>query len=81
MKSVVLVAALMLLGVEISAGQWLKVPTPGIPRTPDGRADLNAPAPRTADGKPTIAGLWRPTRRLIENITAGLKPGDTVVVP
>jgi len=78
MKPFVLVAAVIMLGAELSAGQWLKVPTPGIPRTADGRADLNAPAPRTADGKPTIAGLWRPTRRLIENITAGMKPGETV---
>jgi hypothetical protein len=77
-KIPVLLAALVVLGVEISGGPWLKVPTPGIPRTPDGQADLNAPAPHTADGKPTIAGLWRPTRRLIANITAGMKPGETV---
>ena len=40
--------------------QWLHVPTPGIPRTPDSKPDLTAPAPRTPDGKPDLSGLWRP---------------------
>jgi hypothetical protein len=40
--------------------QWLNYPTPGIPRTPDGRPDLSAPAPRTPDGKPDLSGLWQP---------------------
>jgi len=45
----------------LSAGahaQWLKHPTPGIPRTSDGNPDLSAPAPRTADGKPDLSGIW-----------------------
>lgn len=40
--------------------QWLHQPTPGIPRTPDGKPNLNAPAPRTAEGKPDFSGIWRP---------------------
>src|SRR5580698_5726369 len=39
--------------------QWLKYKTPGIPRTPDGKPDLSAPAPRMPDGKPNLSGLWR----------------------
>ena len=38
--------------------QWLNYPTPGIPRTPDGKPNLAAPAPRTADGKPDLSGVW-----------------------
>jgi hypothetical protein len=38
--------------------QWLDFPTPGIPRTPDGKPNLSAPAPRTADGKPDLSGVW-----------------------
>jgi hypothetical protein len=40
--------------------QWLDLPTPGIPRTSDGKPDLKAPVPRTADGKPDLSGLWLP---------------------
>jgi hypothetical protein len=52
-------AALWLLPVSLSA-QWLNFPTPGIPRTADGKPDLTAPAPRMPDGKPDLSGLWRP---------------------
>jgi hypothetical protein len=38
--------------------QWLNYPTPGIPRTRDGKPDLTARAPRTADGKPDLSGVW-----------------------
>jgi hypothetical protein len=41
------------------AAQWLNYPTPGIPRTADGKPNLSGPAPRTADGKPDLSGLWR----------------------
>src|SRR5437016_8726329 len=40
------------------AAQWLHYPTPGIPRTPDGKPDLSAPAPKTPDGKPDLSGVW-----------------------
>ena len=40
------------------AAQWLNYPTPGIPRTTDGKPNLTAPAPHTADGKPDLTGVW-----------------------
>ena len=45
------------LGTTVAA-QWLNYPTPGIPRLPDGKPNLTAPAPRTSDGKPDLTGLW-----------------------
>jgi hypothetical protein len=33
--------------------------TPGIPRTVDGKPDLTAPAPRTADGHSERSRLWQ----------------------
>jgi len=53
-------AALTALLLLSSAGstQWLTEKTPGVPRTPDGKPNLSAPAPRGADGKPDLSGLW-----------------------
>jgi hypothetical protein len=34
-------------------------PTPGIPRTRDGKPNLSAPVPRAANGKPDLSGLWQ----------------------
>jgi len=52
----------ILLALSLSAlsldAQWLNYPTPGLPRTRDGRPNLAAPAPRTADGKPDLSGVW-----------------------
>jgi len=49
------VFALVCMGAH---AQWLNFPTPGTPRTPDGKPNLAAPAPRTADGKPDLSGVW-----------------------
>lgn len=40
--------------------QWLNYPTAGVPRLPDGKPNLSAPAPRSPDGKPDFSGLWEP---------------------
>jgi len=38
--------------------QWVHVPLPGIPRTPEGKPNLTAPAPRNREGKPDLSGIW-----------------------
>jgi hypothetical protein len=40
------------------AAQWPSYPTPGVPRTPDGKPALEGPAPRTPDGKVDFSGIW-----------------------
>ena len=52
---------LLLIFVCLSAAvhaQWLNYPTPGVPRLPDGKPNLTAPAPRALDGKPDLSGVW-----------------------
>ena len=53
-----LAVALFILQVAAYA-QWLGYPTPGIPRTKDGKPNLAAPAPKAQDGKPNLAGIWK----------------------
>jgi hypothetical protein len=68
--------AILLMALPLAA-QWLKYPTPGIPRTADGKPDMKAPAPKTADGKPDLSGIWHiDGLGYATNITADLKPGD-----
>ncbi len=61
--------------------QWFNWPTPGIPRTPEGKPDMTAPAPKTADGRPDFSGLWSPNTRQLQNIAADLKPGEVPYQP
>lgn len=58
MCRILMAVVLCLLPVPVRA-QWLKLRTPGIPRTPDGKPDLTAPAPPMRDGRPDLSGLWR----------------------
>jgi hypothetical protein len=59
-RSILSVVVLLSAVVPLSA-QWLHYPTPGIPRTPDGKPNLSAPAPKTRDGKPDLSGIWMGT--------------------
>jgi hypothetical protein len=61
--------------------QWLNFPTPGIPRLPDGKPNLAAPAPKTPDGKPDLSGVWVTRAGYTGNIAKDLKPGEVSFQP
>jgi hypothetical protein len=72
-----LIVAVFVMNTSIAA-QWLKHPTPDIPRTADGKPDLSAPTPRQPNGKPVLAGLWRPAPGIVGDMTRGMKSGEVV---
>jgi hypothetical protein len=57
LKAAGLITVLVAVSSTVSA-QWPAYTPPGVPKTPDGKPDLTAPAPRTADGKPDLSGVW-----------------------
>ena len=46
------------LGTASAFAQWPRYERPGTPHAADGTVDLNAPAPRAADGHPDLSGVW-----------------------
>jgi hypothetical protein len=59
------------------AAQWLNHPTPGIPRTADGKPNVTAPAPHTLDGHPDFTGLWNGPSDADVPAPRSLEPSDT----
>jgi hypothetical protein len=65
--------ALALLAIP-AAAQWIDYPTPGTPRTKDGKPNLSAATPKTPNGKPDFSGVWEvPTHKFLENLPDGIE--------
>ena len=77
-KAVLTCGALLLASVPASA-QWPNKPMAGLPRTPDGKPNLAAPAPKTADGKPDFSGLWQAANgKYLGNLAADSGPAPAL---
>jgi hypothetical protein len=75
-KSRTVITALVTLLTSVAVhAQWVNYPTPGLPRTKDGKPNLNAPAPRASNGKPDLSGVWQaegaPIPELIKLLPGG----------
>ena len=78
---VALAAAPFLLSAPLCA-QWTNVPRTAIPRGPDGKPNLSAPAPRGRDGKPDLSGVWEPeANKYVRNIAADVGEEATPFQP
>jgi len=53
------VAILVTLASTGLSAQWFNYQAAGIPRLPDGKPDLRAPAPKLSDGMPDLFGVWK----------------------
>jgi hypothetical protein len=84
-------AGIVLVAVTAQA-QWLNYSTPGIPRLSNGKPNLSAPAPKGADGKPDLSGIWAAectiygrdacfTRSVFFDLAKDLKPEDVQMTP
>ena len=60
--------------------QWLNYPTPGAPRTRDGKVNLAAPAPRV-NGKPDLTGIWQVEPTPLAELTAMFGDLGALAVP
>ena len=90
MRTNLLTAALLL--TAPAAAQWLNYKVPGVPRLPDGRPNLAAPAPRLPDGRPDLSGVWAAecalyggdscfTQSLFFDLAKDLKPDEVQMTP
>jgi hypothetical protein len=79
-KQQIVFLALLVVGAPLGA-QWINIRVPGVPRTADGKVDLNAPAPKAPDGKPDLSGVWESAPQYFNNLARDLKPGDLQMQP
>ncbi len=83
-------------GIFSAHAQWNNQPTPGAPRTADGKVNMTGPVPRV-NGKPDLSGIWQvqaeprgpglfglgesPNSKYFRNILSDFKQGEEPLTP
>ncbi|HEY2385193.1 MAG TPA: hypothetical protein VGK48_28800 [Terriglobia bacterium] len=57
LKTVFLMLAIAAVS-PLALAQWPAFSSPKVPKTPDGKPNLEGPTPRMPDGKPDFSGMW-----------------------
>jgi hypothetical protein len=79
-RNTIATTAILFVTAGLTPAQWLKLPLPGTPRSPDGKSNLSAPAPKTPNGKPDLTGIWAADSRAYflnlagEGVVAPMQP-------
>src|SRR6186713_1360876 len=70
-------------GTGIAEAQWEPYPWKNMPRTADGKVDLNAPTRKAIDGKPDLSGFYMPGQavRYLLDLASDYKPEDIPLQP
>jgi len=82
-KTLILAAAALIGGTSAMSAQWDPYPMKNVPRLPNGKVDLQAPARRMPDGHPDLQGFWMPTPlvKYLLNLAADMKPEEIPLRP
>lgn len=77
-RTALAVMTVLVLLSGVTHAQWVHRQTPGIPRLPNGKPDLNAPAPpKLPDGHADLSGIWDVgAMTYFHDLAAGLKGDD-----
>jgi hypothetical protein len=80
---VLMAAAFVWMAASPAWGQWDPYPWKNMPRTADGKIDLDAPPRRLANGKPDLSGFWVPAAfvKHLLDLAADMKPEDIPLQP
>jgi len=94
MTRCIVIVAILFCTVSTStlSAQWLTYAPPGIPRQPNGKPDMSAPSPRTAEGRLDLSGIWVSecgiafgqecfVRSLFFDLAKDLKAGEVEMTP
>ena len=82
-KLLSLLVVTVVAGGVVASAQWEPWPMKNVPRLPNGKVDLQAPARRTADGHVDLQGFWMPAPlvKYLLNLAADMKDEEIPLQP